>query len=423
MRSGILKISISQNKNMPKIKKSPLLLAHRFQIALCVIVLAAAGLGAPLVVRAVTCTSSSDCQQQIDNLNNQNAAAQQSLSGLKSQAASYQDAINRLQAQIDDLQQQISSNQAQQAQLQQQIITNQQQIDQEKSSLADDVRTMYIDGQMTTIEELATSKNLSDYVDKEQYRTAVQNQLDDTIQQIAAQQVQLQQEKQQVDQLLSAENTQNTQLSSSESQQSQLLGYDQSQQDQFNSQIQTNNSQIEQLQAEKVAQLRALGGTSSYGGTGSYPWASAPCLDGPDAGATCGNYDWGYPSGSSVPLGAPVGPWDPWGYEYRNCTSYVAWKISSISTSPIINSLISGLGNAADWPDNVPQSWIDATPRANDAAVVPYVADGQGHVMFVQSVNGDGTINVSQYNVSPGAYSETYNMSTSGLQFIHFPGT
>ena len=37
---------------------------------------------------------------------------------------------------------------------------------------------MYIDGQLTTIEELATSKNLSEYVDKEDYRTTVQNKIE-----------------------------------------------------------------------------------------------------------------------------------------------------------------------------------------------------------------------------------------------------
>ncbi len=78
-------------------------------------------------------------------------------------------------------------------------------------------------------------------------------------------------------------------------------------------------------------------------------------------------------------------------------------------------------GNANKWDDNAHIDGIPAntTPKAGSVAVAHIGAFG--HVMYVESVNGDGTINISQYNASwDGRYSEVYNLSTSGLVFIHF---
>ena len=400
------------NRRMPslfrRLKTAPVLVAA--------ILLVAGGTSAAIV-------HADSLQDQIDSLNAQNAEKQSAVNTLQLQASSYQDAIGKLKQQIAGIQDAIAKSEAKQAQLQQQINADQVKLDQQKKVLGDDLKAMYVGGQMTTVEMLATSKSLSDFVDEETYDSAVQGKIQETMNQITALQDKLEDQQNQVQELLQAQQTQKDQLDSDQSLQAQLLAMNQSQQATYNQQIKNNEAHVEQLQAQLAAQLQALGGTTYYGGTGSYPWANAPCLDGPGSGPDCGDYDWGYPAGSSVPLGAPHGPFDPWGYEYRNCTSYVAWKIDSISSDPTIGNDITGLGNAADWPGNVPRSWIDNRPRAYDAAVVPGVADGQGHVMFIEAVNSDGTIDVSQYNVVPGAYSEQFNMNPSGLTFIHFPGT
>lgn len=385
------------------------------------VVISCAVLGSAPLVHA----DSSSLQQQIDSLDAQNAQDSSSLSSLELQASSYQDAISNLQTQINQIQASISANEAEQASLQQQIQADQANITQQKAFLSQDIESMYVNGQMTTLEMLATSNNLSSFVNAEEYRGAVQNKLQTLLTQIATLENQLETQKTQVDQLLASQQKQQTQLSAAQTAENNLLSMNQSQQATYNQQIQTNQSQIVQLQAQLAAELDSRGGSTYTGGTGSYPWADAPCLDGPNAGATCGDYDWGYPAGSSVPAGGPTGPYDPWGYEYRNCTSYVAWKLVSVSGSnaSVVSQLVYDLGNAAQWPSNVPQSWVSSTPQPGDAAVLTGVADGQGHVMFVEAVNGDGTINVSQYNVVPGTYSEQFNMSASGLIFIHFPGT
>jgi surface antigen/peptidoglycan hydrolase CwlO-like protein len=418
--------SITQNKNMQKhkTKSNTILRASRRGLIAFVLSLSVLGFGLTHLVGA------DNYSAQIQTLQSANAAAASSVSQLEAQAGSYQAAISRLDSQISIVQGQIDASQAALQQLQTEITQDEATEVQDKGVLSDDLKTMYVEGQMTTIEELATSSSLSAYVDKEEYQTAVQNKIDDLLHQIQALEIQQQAQKVQSQELLTAQQTQQSQLSADQSQQQQLLGLTQSQQSQLNQQIQTNNSQISQLQAEQAAALRALeGGGETYGGNGSYPWSNAPCL-GPGGGATCGNYNWGYPDGTGVPLGAPSGYYDPWGYEYRNCTSYVAWKIANTSTSSAINDLISGLGNASNWPsaaarEGLPVSY-GSNPQVGDAAVDPGGGGWQGHVMYVEAVNGDGSIDVSQYNAGENGTYSTATISASEvttLDFIAFPGS
>ena len=81
-----------------------------------------------------------------------------------------------------------------------------------------------------------------------------------------------------------------------------------------------------------------------------------------------------------------------------------------------------GRGNANNWDDNARAAGfrVDNTPARGAIAISNYGT--WGHAMFVESVNPNGTINISQYNVGlTGEYSEAYNMSANGLVFILFP--
>jgi surface antigen len=338
--------------------------------------------------------------QKIQSLNQQNAQNQQALSVLGAQAASYQDQIAQLQGQINELQSQISENQAKQASLADEIIQKQAEIDRQREILASTLKALYVDDQMTTIEMLATSKNLSDYVDKEEYRTTVQNKVQDTMAEIAQLQKELQSQKTEVDNLLADQKSQETSLASARAQQSQLLAMNQSQQAGYNEQMKSNNSQIAKLRAQQEAAIAAsqAGASVIRGGTcgGNYPnnWCSAP-------------------QDSML---------DKWGMYNRECVSYTAWKVYEAGYHM---PYWGGHGNANQWDNNA----ISAGLRVDDDPTGPAVvaiknAGTYGHAMWVESVNDNGTINLSQYNANsisdPGKYSKAYNVSTSGLVFIHF---
>lgn len=372
---------------MPKIKARSD--SFYYKLRALALVLALGGLiGAAAVAHA------DQFDAQINALRAQNNATTGILNGLETQAGSYQATINQLQSQINAIQSQIADNQAQQAQLQQQITADQQQIDQKKQQLSSAIKAMYIDGQTTTIEELASSKNLSDYVDKEEYRTAVQNQLDAKIKEIAALQAQLQDKKQQVDQLLNSEKAQNAQLGSDQAQQDQLLSYNQGQQDAYNQQISSNSSQIAKLRQQQIAANARFSGGA------------------PGSGPTCGG---GYPGvWCNAPQDSII---DSWGMYNRECVSYTAFKVAA---SGRYMPYWGGSGNANQWPGDARAAGIpvDGNPQPGDVAISTRGAFG--HAMYVESVNGNGTINISQYNVNLDGRYSTATVSASGLYFIHF---
>jgi surface antigen len=129
--------------------------------------------------------------------------------------------------------------------------------------------------------------------------------------------------------------------------------------------------------------------TTTYQNLG-YPHADMPCEHSPySTTGSCANYDWG-----PVHDGSQASTYSSRGYGYRNCTDYVAWKLQQYS---VPNAKTSGLGNGGQWADNAhinSLAW-STTPKAGTAAVVP---GNPGHVAFVESVNSDGTITVSEYN-------------------------
>jgi surface antigen len=159
---------------------------------------------------------------------------------------------------------------------------------------------------------------------------------------------------------------------------------------------------------------------------GGYPYASATCEFGAAGGAACVNprdpadmYDWGYrdkpaAAGSSRPGGFRAS--DPWGYEYRNCTSYVAWRLSRTGVPA---SLFTGLGNASQWIAAITaEPGVIVNQVAAPGAVAVWVSAGVGHVAWVDSVRG--RVTVSDYNYAgTGAYA-THVVMSPPTGYIHF---
>ena len=345
-------------------------------LAVVALVLASATPATIARIKAATCSSITDCQQQIASDNN-------ALAGLESEATSYQDAINKLQAQIASIQAQISINQAKQADLQAQIVAAQQKLDYEKKVLGETLKAMYVAGQMTTVEMLATSKSLSSYVDAATYSNAVQNKIQSTLAQIAELQNELNAQKTQVDQLLATEQSQQAQIAAAQAQQQQLLSYNQSQQADYNAKVSQNQQKLEALIAAQRAAnnlsaayyfIRFPGAIQRDPINGSYPYANYPFSMSTAPGCVDGD-----------------GP-DQWGYCTRQCVSYAAWAVSySGRGAPYL------WGNAKDWVSAARNAGIPVytTPLPGDVAIS--TAGTWGHAMYVEDVSGN-KIYVSQYN-------------------------
>ncbi|PIZ61643.1 hypothetical protein COY17_03955 [Candidatus Saccharibacteria bacterium CG_4_10_14_0_2_um_filter_52_9] len=380
---------------MPKQKFSKTVL---IRVRAFILVLAALG-----IAGGASIAHADQFDEQINALRVQNNDAQSLVNNLANQAGSYQGAINQLQAQISALQAALNANLAQQASLQQQINEAQAKIDQQKKFLGEDIKTMYIDGQLSTIEELATSKNLSDYVDREEYRTTVQNKIDIGIKQIAALQAQLQKQKADLDVLVNSQKQQNDQLGAAQYQQQQLLAYNEGQQVAYNQQISVNSGAIAELRRQQIA-------------------ANSRFIGGAGNGAACGG---GYPAKwCEIDKDSVL---DNWGMYNRECVSYTAFRVAA---SGRYMPYWGGVGDAWQWaferpwtgrPGNNAQNAgipVDDNPQAGDVAISN--SGGWGHSMYVESVNSNGTINISQYNTDFSGRYSTNTISPGGLRFIHF---
>src|SRR5262245_17650628 len=68
--------------------------------------------------------------------------------------------------------------------------------------------------------------------------------------------------------------------------------------------------------------------------TGGYPYWKMPCVVPPygttGTGYWCAGYNWG-----TIPNNTTnASELSPYGYDYRNCTDYVAWKLSTLGVRP-----------------------------------------------------------------------------------------
>ena len=329
---------------------------------------------------------------QINALEQQNAGLQVQSDTLAATASSYQQAIDVLAAQINSLQTNIVNTQNQIDALQQQIDQAQAQLDQQKQILGDNIRTMYLEGDITTLEILASSKDLSDFVNKQEYRNSVSNKVKDTVDKINSLKAQLTKQQREQQGLLADLQTQQTQLQAQENQQASLLNYTEAQKATYDQQISANNSQIGSLRAQQAALNRQLGGVPTAGdpGHGGYPavWNNA----------------------------AQDTLIDNWGMYNRECVSYTAWKVyQTFGYMPYWG----GSGNANQWPGDAQRAGIaiGTVPRVHSVAI--WNVGAFGHAMWVEAVSGN-TIYVSQYNYDyQGHYSEM-SISASGLTYIYF---
>lgn len=364
--------------------------------------------------------------QQIQQLEQQNNQNQQNLSNLQGQAATYQTEINQLQAQINALQAQIAVTQNNIATTQAQIQANEVKLAQEKATLDEIIKSMYINGNMTTLEMLATSNNISDFVTKIEYQNIVQSQIQNTLASINATQATLKQQNIQLNNSLANQTKVDDQLGSAQSQQNNLLSYNQGQQQQYNQQVQANNSQISQLEVEEIAANQS--------------GVDKTLLSGGACGGSVDGFTNSYPASlCDAPQDSIVDPWNMWN---RECVSYAAWMVSQESS--VGNNLLQeyNFGNATDWPANAIRYGaaegvtVSSTPQAGDIAIRPAIpglsVGGEsdvGHAMYVEAVLGSNTILVSEYNedfngdwsVQERQTNALYNGHSDNLVFIHFP--
>lgn len=351
-------------------------------------------------------------QEQINQLNAESAEKTEARSSLQAQASTLEEKISIIAQEISGLETQIEQNKAQRAELNKRIAAAKIELAENRDLLQQNIRAIYIEGNISTVEMLVSSPTISDYLDKEQYRYVIQDTINDTLDKIQDLENELKSKKQKVDKLIADQEQMQARLDGQRQEQSRLLAMNKKHQRTYNAQIQSNNSEVaelQRLQAEENARLAASGGNSYTAGSG----------------INCGG---GYP-------GDEAGPWGRWGCNYaldntvdkwgmynRQCVSYTAFKVDNSGRHM---PYWGGFGNAKNWDDNARAAGIpvDYNPRVGDVAVNN--SGDYGHVMYIERLGANGDIYVSDYNQQwDGRYREYWisgdTARARGLVYIHF---
>lgn len=337
--------------------------------------------------------------EQIAALRAEVSGYQAKAADLRQQAGTLAAALEILTTEKNAIQRQVDLSQAKYDKLVHDIAETEKKIADNKDALGQIIADMYVDGSITPLEMLASSKNIGDYVDQQEYRSSIQSNLSATIKEINALKKKLEGQKKDVERVLADQKSQRDQLAAKEAEQAKLLADTRGEEAAYQQLSSQRNAQISQLQAQQAAELaaraRQVGGytASSDGSNGGYPsvWANAP-------------------------MNSYV---DSWGMYSRQCVSYAAFKVSqAYGNMPYWG----GVGNANQWPGNARAMGIPtgSTPKVGSVAVV---SSGQyGHVAWVEAVNPNGTIRISHYNVNwTGNYAVWDNLSPSYFDtYIYF---
>ena len=328
------------------------------------------------------------------------------INAIQRQIDQYQAAAGNLQNVANDLQQKVTSINVEKAQIQAQVDISQVKYDQllaqikdteakianNKTALGDTIANIYVDGTISPLEMLASSKNIGDYVDKQQLQSTVRDELTSTISKIKTLKKQLETQKSDLEKVLADQKSARDALAAKEAEQQKLLNDTKGEQAAYQKLSADNQAQQSQIRQQQQAAIAAAY-ASSGGGTvidsgqlGDYPWNSSNC----SMGGPGGYYSYG---------GADGGGGDGRTYGCRQCASYAAWRVAKeTGRYPI------GWGNATNFPQSARNAGYTtgSSPRAGSLAVLHNGAEG--HVAWVESVSGDGSsIIVSQFNYNYGA--------------------
>ncbi len=318
-----------------------------------------------------------------------------------------QTTIDQLAGKINSLQKQINLYTAKIADINKQIKEKEAELAYQKETLGQSIKTMYLEGDISTIEMLASSNNLSDFLDKQEYRNAVQAKISTTVQTITTLRNQLKDQKDRVQKLLGQKKDAQDGLASQKAEKDHLLSLNESQQAKINAQIQANYGKIVNLRnAQQAALAAAGGGGASFGSVGAFEFRNL------SGDSWCG--------GGYHYCGATWDSWvdDTWGLHLaRECVHYAADRAAR---GIDLSGYLAGRGNAEQWPSSLGGHYrVDHSPEVGAVAVVAW-SGGSGHAMYVESVQSGGWVHVSQMNWRVNGMYSTMDVKSSGVLFVHF---
>lgn len=324
------------------------------------------------------CKNSTACMEAVaaEQEANRNAAA------ATSSANMFQIKVNELSAEIARKQLEIAETKAQIEALNKEIAATEAKLVAEQEALAELLVNMHFESDAEPIVILAGSTSISDLAEKQARAEVVKQQISATADKIKLAKAKLENDKAEVEALLEQQEAARAELEATRIEQRELVQKYQNDAEAYAAAAEAaKQAQRDAERAEQEAHPELYRG-SSYTGDNTYPW-QADCPGRQDDYITYWEDAWGVHK-----IGGYV----------CECVSYAGWKAyEAFGIAP-------AWGNAYSWDDRARELGytVDRTPAANTIGQVdgyPY-----GHVFWVEEVNADGSINVTEYNNAYATY-------------------
>lgn len=347
--------------------------------------------------------------QKINNLENLKDQTTQQKNSLQGEVANFDSQISKIQAQINTSQDQIGKINLNIVSTNQQINQAETDLKKQRELMGEYLETMYIEGQVSTVELIVKSNNFSDFINQSEYLGAIQQNVQETANKI----VSLRQELDKKKKSLEVDKAKAEQLKATQLVARQALDNQRAAKNTILQQTKGNEASYQKmltaLYAERAARW-SYGGSSTGGSGGGYPWANT---------AVYWDGIWHCVS-------------DSYNMCARQCTSYAAWRAATsgiISASDIRTWGSSGSANGGEWA-NLARAYgyrVDKSPAPNTIISwpvgtfsTPSYTDYYGHVAYVKSVNSDGTMTINEFNFSQAdTFDERYNVPIGNAWIIH----
>lgn len=322
------------------------------------------------------------------------AAAEAAAANAAANAQTLEGEVARLNAEIASLEADIRANQAIASDLSAQIAENEAKLELQQAALAKLLVSMHFEAEPDAIILLAGSNSLGDFAEKQSRQSTAKSQIAASAEAVRKLKEDLESQKASVDALIASAEEKNAQVSAKRNEQAQLKQKYQNDSDAYARDAAASRETMQREIAAEIARYNTGGVVGS--GFNSYPYAG-----------NCPGDDSAY-----IVIGGYV----------CQCVSYAAWKVQERWGITIRN-----WGNASSWGAYASSNGyvVNNTPAAG---TVGYSTSGiYGHVVWVESVNGNGTINLTEYNNSsssasglPGDFGARYNVNASAYRYIHF---
>ena len=320
--------------------------------------------------------------------------ASQNAASAAATANAYQNRVNEIKLDIAQKELEIAETEAQIKDLNKQIAEAEQKLQEERKALAELVVNMHFSSDAEPIRVLAGASSISDLAEKAAREDVAKKKITAKAESVLAMKTQLEEDKAKVEELYNQQQLAKQELISSQSTMQSLAEKYGNDADAY-AEV-AEQARLEKIRAEQAEQQAHpdLYGGSAYSGANTYPWQD-DCPGKQDYYVTYRN-------------GKKIG-----GYVCE-CVSYVGWKAYEYY------GVAPAWGNAYSWDDGARRAGyrVDNTPAAGTIGQTdsgPY-----GHVFWVESVNADGSIDVSEYNNSwsTGQLTGSYHMGDFGSRRI-----